>query len=322
MFNGIKPNLFSECQELRWGLWQCPPFLFILMGLVTIVSMIATYALASRYIEEPQIAALVVIFVALLFFIVGNIIISGFNKMVETNRMKSEFIAIVSHQLRSPLSVFKWTTDVLERQLKAEIQIDTPTANYLDTLRSTTENMIALVNSLLEVTRIEARTFLLREEQFSLVDQTRSTVDNFIKYAEASNVHIAFEAEPNLPEVKADKERVGIIVQNLIDNSIRYTSKSGTIRIRITREKDSLKWSIQDEGIGVPTNQQRFIFQKFFRADNIKRSDSRTQTHGSGIGLFISKEIIEASGGHIGFVSEENKGSTFWFTLPLSRKSS
>ena len=310
-------NPVAECNKLRWGLWQCPPFFFLVMGLVTIISMIATYALASRFVQEPEIAALIVIAVTVLFLIIGNLVITGFNRVAETNRMKSEFISLVSHQLRSPLSIFRWTIDVLERNAQkiSEEPLRSSNGSFIDTLRKTSDNMIVLVNSLLEVTRIEARTFVLREELFDLGKMTRDIAENYRKYAEASKVAIRLEV-PELPQIKADRERIAIVIQNLIDNAVRYTEKAGTITIGLEKEEKTILWQIKDQGIGIPAAQQKFIFQKFFRAQR-PNPHVTTQTHGTGIGLYISKEIIESSGGKIGFISEEGKGTTFWFRLPI-----
>lgn len=323
-----KLNPVAECRQLGWKLWQCPPFLFLVMGFITIVSMIATYTLASSYVEEPEMAALIVIFVTILFLIVGSAIITGFNRIAETNRLKSEFISLVSHQLRSPLSIFKWTLDILERQINparngvsngvnpAGKQNEKNNDNSLQTLRATTENMIALVNSLLEVSRIEARTFILRKETFSMGELVRGILDNFRKYAEASHLRLEIEEEPGLPPITADRERIGIAAQNLIDNAIRYTAGGGTIKAAIAQKNSFLRVSVADQGIGIPKHLQKRIFEKFFRVGNLNKTDK--QTHGSGIGLYIAKEVVEASGGQIGFTSEEGKGSTFWFTLPIT----
>ena len=312
-----KLNPLAECRQLGWKLWQCPPFLFLLMGLITVVSMVATYILASRYVEEPELAALIVIFITILFLIIGGAIITGFNKIAETNRLKSDFISLVSHQLRSPLSIFKWTVDVLERQINpAGGQNEENNYNFLQTLHATTENMISLVNSLLEVSRIEARTFILRKETFSLVELVRGILDNFRKYAEASNIRLELVEEPGLPLLTADRERIGIAAQNFIDNAIRYTVKSGTIKVSITKNNSYLRVLVGDEGIGIPKHLQKRIFEKFFRVGNLNKTDK--QTHGTGIGLYITKEIVEASGGKVGFDSVEGRGSTFWFTLPIT----
>lgn len=313
-FSRKQLNPLAECRELHWKTWQCPPFLFLVMGLVTIISMIATYALASRYIDEPEIAALLVIFITVLFLIVGNIIITGFNRIAETNRMKSEFISLVSHQLRSPLSIFKWTLEAIERGINHSAR-SSQDENFFQTLRNTTNNMVALVNSLLEVSRIEAQTFVLREEVFSLGEVTRNIVENYRKYAEASNIGLILENDPGLPSIRGDRERIAIVVQNLMDNAIRYTARMGTIKIRIAKKDNFLMTTVEDQGIGIPQNLQKRIFEKFFQVENANKSDK--QAHGSGIGLYIAKEIVEASGGKMGFRSEEGKGSTFWFALPI-----
>lgn len=273
--------------------------------------MVATFIIASRYTEEPEVAALIVIFVTALFLVMGNLIIAGFNKVSEANRMKSEFISIVSHQLRSPLSIFKWTLDVIDRESKNGKNHD-DLANFMATLRDTTENMIRLVNSLLEVSRIEARTVVLKKERFSLAELTQKVIENFRRYAEASGIFIRFEPETLLPEVVADRERIAMVLQNFIDNAIRYTRGSGHILITINKEDNNLRWAVKDEGMGIPPDQQKYIFQKFFR------SSQNQHTRGSGVGLYIAKAVIGASEGKIGFTSKESEGSTFWFTLPIT----
>ncbi|QQG45668.1 MAG: HAMP domain-containing histidine kinase [Candidatus Sungiibacteriota bacterium] len=304
-------NVVAECRASKLPLWQCPPFLFLIMGVITIVSMVATFIIASRYTEEPEVAALIVIFVTALFLVMGNLIIAGFNKVSEANRMKSEFISIVSHQLRSPLSIFKWTLDVIDRESKNGKNHD-DLANFMATLRDTTENMIRLVNSLLEVSRIEARTVVLKKERFSLAELTQKVIENFRRYAEASGIFIRFEPETLLPEVVADRERIAMVLQNFIDNAIRYTRGSGHILITINKEDNNLRWAVKDEGMGIPPDQQKYIFQKFFR------SSQNQHTRGSGVGLYIAKAVIGASEGKIGFTSKESEGSTFWFTLPIT----
>ena len=282
-----------------------------MMGFVTIISMVATYLIASRYTAEPEVAALIVILVTILFMVVGNLIIGGFNRISEANRMKSEFISIVSHQLRSPLSIFKWTLDIVERQLKGSLDRNA-LENLMQTLRDTTETMIRLVNSLLEVSRIEARTIVLRREPINLNSATQKILQDFEAYARSTNISIQIKSLPATPLVIADPDRISMVIQNLIDNAVRYTRGSGNIEIRIEGTDSRVLWSIEDEGVGIPVDQQRYIFQKFFRAGNAKTQEVR----GSGVGLYIARAIIEASGGKIEFSSEEGRGSKFWFTLP------
>jgi len=267
-------------------------------------------------VEEPEVAAIIVILVAVFFLIVGNFIVNGFNRIAEANRMKSEFISIVSHQLRSPLSIFKWTLDIMERDTKSGSRQDL--TGFLKTFQGATERMIRLVNSLLEVSRIEARTLILKKEKTSLVELTRRALEDIKTYVEASNLKIEFEPQSDLPEILADRDRLLMAIQNLIDNAVRYSKGGGIITIAVKKRGPSLLWQIQDQGIGIPASQQKYIFQKFFRAVN----GSRYQTEGTGIGLYITKELIEALGGEIGFKSEESRGSIFWFILPIGEEKS
>lgn len=274
--------------------------------------MTVTYIFASRLVEEPEVAAIIVILVTVFFLVMGNFIIDGFNRIAEANLMKSEFISIISHQLRSPLSIFKWTLDVVERDAKnGNFQ---NVVSFLKNFRGTTENMVRLVNSLLEVNRIETHTQILKKDKISLVTLTRHVLEDVRAYAEAYNIKIEFEPEPNLPEILADRDRLLVVIHNLVDNAIRYNKVGGAIKISVKKENSSLKWLVHDQGIGIPTSQQNYVFQKFFRAAN----SSRYQTKGTGIGLYIAKELVTAFRGEIGFKSEEGKGSIFWFSLPTT----
>ena len=303
----------EECHQSHLAIWQCPPFLFLIMGFVTILAMLGSFMIASRYIAEPEIAALIVIFIAFLFIILGNLIITGFNRIALANRMKTEFVSIASHQLRSPLSIFKWTLEILQRRGYAEAP--EKTEDFMRTLRETTERMIRIVNSLLEVSRIEAGVLMLKPEIFNLSQLTDDIVKRFDTYARASGIVITHTPNQTLPAVTSDRERISMVIENLISNAIQYTAGSGTIKIIIEHPDGYLRWSITDEGRGIAPNQQLYIFGKFFRADGA----GGPHTRGTGLGLYIAKSIIEASRGTIGFTSVSGKGSTFWFTLPIHK---
>ncbi len=303
---------FKECRSVRLGLWQCPPFLFMVIGLVTIIAMILTYVIATRYTEEPEVAALIVIVETIFLFVLGHLIIAGFNRLAEAHRMKSEFISIVSHQLRSPLSIFKWTIDMLER-VSARPDGREESRSFLWTLRDTTEYMIRLVNTFLDISRIEEGMLILKHERFSLEGLIRYVVKNFETYARASNVAIELDIESGLSELVGDRDRIMMVIQSFVDNAIRYSMRGGTIRVAMKRQGSAIYMEVRDQGVGIPASQQEFIFQKFFRAENSKRF----QTEGTGIGLYLAKAIVEAAGGAIGFESEEGRGSIFWCTLPL-----
>lgn len=310
-------NVIAECRGANIGLWSCPPFLFVVMGIVNIAAMVGSYLLSARFVDEPEIAALVVITVSLAIFIIGNFIIHGFNQIAAANRMKSEFIAIVSHQLRSPLAIFKWTVDAITRSGgPASPAAPTGAPSYLDILRDNTEKMIQLVNMLLEASRIEAGRVILRRDPVRLDVLTDDIVRSLGSYAQASNIAIEFASPAGLPPVRGDKERIKMVVSNLIDNAIRYSLAGGRVAIVIAPASPAfLEWKISDSGIGIPAAEQRFVFQKFFRAS----SGMERQSHGSGLGLYIARSLITVLGGEMGFTSHDHKGTTFWFRLPVYR---
>lgn len=308
-------NIIMECHAAQLYLWSCPPFLFIIMGGVNIMAMIGAWLAANRYTNEPEIAALIVLAVSIIIFILGNFVIHGFHQIAEANRIKSEFIAIISHQLRSPLSIFKWTLDLLGRENQKRAEDD---SRNLTILSDNTSKMIQLVNMLLEVSRIEAGKFMVKREAVDLVGLTRTQLRSFEPYAAANRITLDYRVTgEELPRVRGDGEKLVMVVQNLIDNAVRYSKGGGAVTVRVlSGGAGTVEWQVEDRGIGIPREEQKRIFQKFFRTGLAQRH----QTEGTGIGLYIAKAIIDALGGKIGFRSETNKGSTFWFRLPVYKQ--
>jgi len=225
--------------------------------------------------------------------------------------MKSEFISVVSHQLRSPLSNLRWAIELL---MSGKLgKIEKKQTEYFRILKENSARMGELVSDLLIVSRIETATLPLKKKEISLPELINKLISEFEPFAKASNVEIEFRPQKDLPKVFADPTQIRLVVENLIDNAIRYIKDKGKVEIRLERIDKNLYFEIRDNGVGIPKEDQKYIFQKFFRSENILRY----QTQGSGLGLYITKSIVERSRGKIGFRSEENKGSTFWFTLPI-----
>lgn len=308
----VKLNIFSDCKRYGLSLWQCPPFLFLTMGLVIIISSLATYFIGVRYIEAPEIVAMIVLALALILFIMSFIIMRSFERLAETNRMKSEFINVVSHQLRTPISSLRWVVDILTTDYH-KIN-DSERHEYFDILKENIGRMGELVSDLLIVSRLETATLPFRKEKVFLPSLVEEVLSSFLPFAKASNVEVEFKREDNLPNVFVDPSQVKQVLENLIHNAIRYIKDKGKIKLSLFRKDKNIYFEITDNGVGIPKEDQKYIFQKFFRASNVIRH----QTDGSGLGLYIAKSIIDKSGGKIGFHSQENKGSTFWFSLPIT----
>lgn len=307
-------NLFGYCKKYGLGPWQCPQFLFLVMGTIISFCEIFVYFLGKYYIEDTQIVILIVMSLTGILFVISFTIVKGFENLAEANRMKSEFISVVSHQLRSPLSNLSWTLDLLMSGRVGKIEDNQ--VEYFKILKENNGRMKDLVSSLLIVSRLQSATMSFNNEIFHPREMMEESIKSFLPYAKASNVEVSFRAQPDLPPIFADKAQTRMIFENLLDNAIRYVKGKGDVLVSLEKDGKNLRFSIRDTGVGIPKKDQKYIFQKFFRSENAMRH----QTQGSGLGLYIAKSIIEKSKGKIWFESQEGKGTMFCFLLPVAKK--
>jgi len=304
-------NFVAQCKKYHLPLWQCPQFLFLIMGVFISSSSIITYAIGTHYIDDPTIIAFIVLLLAMVLFIIAFLVVQSFEKLAEANRMKTEFIGIVSHQLRSPLSNLNWAIEFLMSGSPG--RITEQQVEYFKILKENSSRMQELVSDLLTVSRIQSATLPINQKQFSLIDLTKKTLKQFEPFARASNVELGLERQSDSGLIMADPDQIKQVISNLIDNAIRYIKGKGKVTIKIEHKGRHIYFEIKDTGVGISKQDQKYIFQKFFRAQGVLKH----QTQGSGLGLFIAKSIIKRSGGKIGFKSQEGEGSTFYFTLPI-----
>lgn len=230
-------------------------------------------------------------------------------------RIKSEFVSIAAHQLRTPLSAIKWTLKLLldgDAGRLTGAQEDFIQKGYM-----INERMIKLVNDLLSAARIEEGRFGYEFKDTDFTAVTENLVSSFGPLALEKKVELFFKkpARP-LPLIYADPEKLALALSNLIDNALKYTPEGGKVKVELRAEKDFAVCSISDSGVGIPRDDQVRVFSKFFRASNVMRME----TEGTGLGLFIVRNIIKRHGGEVSFSSEEGQGSTFTFTLPLRKE--
>lgn len=227
------------------------------------------------------------------------------------DQMKSEFIFIASHQLRTPLSVIRWTLKMcLDGDLGKMTQIQ---RKFLKKTYQSNQQMIDLINDLLDVSRIEEGKF---EYNFIKLDVSRLLI-NLIKQFNVFIDKKKLKVKTNFTSnsgiiIQGDESRISLVFNNLIDNAIKFTPSKGRIDIKILKEKNWIKMVVQDNGIGIREEDQKKLFTKFFRADEAKRM----QTEGTGLGLFIIKNIIKAHYGRVTVKSKIGKGSVFTCWLP------
>ncbi len=230
-------------------------------------------------------------------------------------KSKSEFISIAAHQLRTPLSGVKWTMKlVMDGDMGP---LNPEQLQYLTRGYETAQKMVGLVNDLLNVARIEDGRFGYEFKEADIME-TLSVVSNNSKLAaKARNIEVEFiDNTGGVAPFVFDVGKMSLAVQNLLDNAIKYTNPMGKVILEIEKEGDYLKVKISDNGVGIPKSQIGRLFSKFFRASNV----IHMQTDGSGLGLFIVKNIILRHGGDITVESEEGKGTTFVFVIPLKEE--
>lgn len=248
--------------------------------------------------------------------------ILGFFKVIkdrtreeEILKTKSEFLTVAAHQMRTPLSGIRWSLETLlgeDNKNLNETQRD-----LLKRTLEATDKVLKLANDLLDTANIEAGKFGYEFVQGDLSALIQKVIEGYISLAERHGIKIYFQPPPDgLQPFKFDPMRIKIVIQNLIENALRYNVENGQIIIKIEKKPPYVEVSVTDTGIGIPKEEIPKLFTKFFRATNVLKYE----TEGTGLGLYITKNIIEAHGGKIWAESIENRGSTFYFTLPMDEK--
>jgi signal transduction histidine kinase len=281
------------------------------MGIFIVIVMAVVYYI-SRFYNSPEVLVFSESAVVIVIFSIGNIIIKSVEQIARANKIKSEFVTIASHQLKTPLSQMNWELELLISKHKAGL--NDKQLSLINNIEQSHETMARLVNDLLDVARIDQGKLILNKEKINIINIIAEIIKNNNILAKASNVEINFIKPDEIPEIVGDKKRMGVVIDNLISNAVKYIEKKGFVEIKVEADNKNITVYVKDSGVGIPDNQQDKVFQKFFRSNNAVRY----QTEGTGLGLYISKNIVEQSGGKMRFKSIEGIGSDFWFSLPIN----
>ncbi len=225
------------------------------------------------------------------------------------DRIKTEFISTVSHELRTPLTSIKGALGMLKSGVLGEVP---EKANHMIELaHNNTERLINLVNDILDVEKIQAGKIDLHLDSINITNLVKQSIESNEPYAKSCNVSLQFHNNCPDFQVYADNNRLQQVMANLISNAAKFSPDNSVVSIDITKHADLVRVSVSDNGLGIPEKYRNKIFQKFSQVDS---TDSRQQS-GTGLGLNITKAIIDQHGGHINYTTEEGKGSTFFFEL-------
>lgn len=237
-------------------------------------------------------------------------------RLQEVDKLKTDFISIVSHELRTPLTAINNAATILLKAKLNRAGIDPREKELIDIIIKNTQRQTRMVGDLLDISKIEAGVMPVCIEQIDIVSLTRDVIRNFQPQIEGKNIILDMPRDVREKIIPIDPEHTRRIVANLLSNAIKYTPENGLITININDESQEIVVSISDTGPGIPKDQMDKLFSKFYRASD---TEAR-QLGGTGLGLIITKGLVEAQGGRIWFESVLRRGSIFYFALPKNRE--
>ncbi|MEA2661971.1 MAG: hypothetical protein QOH08_1543, partial [Chloroflexota bacterium] len=231
------------------------------------------------------------------------------------DRHKSEFLANMSHELRTPLNAIIGFSEVLIQRMFGELNVQQ--ADYLEDILSSGRHLLSLINDILDLSKIEAGRMELELAPFSLVAALNNAVTLVRERASSHGIRLELEVVPPLDTVLADERKLKQAVVNLLANAVKFTPDGGTVRVRAERENGEIRLAVHDTGIGIAPEDQRRIFEEFQQASH----HGERSREGTGLGLALTKRMVELHGGTITVDSVPGKGSTFTIALPLAKES-
>lgn len=231
----------------------------------------------------------------------------------QIDKVKTEFVSLASHQLRTPLSTINWYVEMLLAGDAGNVTDDQK--KYLLEAYGASKRMVELVNALLNVSRLELGSFIIEPVPTDIPELAKTYLKDLEKERSKKNITLNTNFAPEIKHLSVDPKLLGIIFQNVFSNAIKYTPENGKVDISIGHgENEDVLITVSDTGYGIPDSQKERVFEKLFRADNARFHE----VEGTGLGLYIVKLILDQAGGKIRFDSEENKGTTFYISLPKS----
>jgi len=314
-------NIPAQCRRLGVPLWSCPSFLFLIMGLINVCAILASYYIARQY-ASPELVILVVLGLSAFLFTVSFTIINAFEQVVlarqreaakheELVRIKDQFVFIAAHELRTPANAIRWALESLEAK---EPLLFKKEKGIFETFLISSKRLLDLVKDLLEVSRIETGSVTLRLSPISIAAVVLKSLRGLRSFIDESGMQIVNKIPDSLPLVLADESRLKEVVDNLINNAIKYNRKNGTVTLTAKHGGGGVTLHVTDEGGGIAPEDRPHIFEKFWRSVDAHAIE------GTGLGLFIVQKLLELMHGHVSFETKVGIGTTFSVFVPQTEE--
>lgn len=311
-FESAKPNITGPTAD-RWGTWitALAPIKDPVTGkVVAVVGMdIDARSHQNHVLVNTAIPGIITILLLILAFI-GQRISKHEQEMVE---LKSEFVSIASHELRSPLNGITWALD----NIANAPNLTAPQSNMLSEVKATTNNLMGNINDILNASAITgAKQTKLLLEPVDIGNLLKSVAEQHLLAAKERHVEISMEKFPvGSHVIKVDKEKIKRVFSNILSNSIKYSKPDTTVEVSFSQVGDAYHIQFTDHGIGIPQSEQGKIFSGYYRAQNAMK----TGVTGTGLGLYFAQKIVELHGGKVWLKSEENRGTTVYVQIPFTK---
>jgi signal transduction histidine kinase len=229
-------------------------------------------------------------------------------QLVEIDRLKDEFVSSISHELRTPLTSIAGYVELLQEE-----EDDAEKLGYLAIVGRNSERLLALVTDLLFAAKLQYGRLELERSPVDLRRVVEQCTESARPRAQAAAVHLAVEAE-DVPELAGEPAKLAQLLDNLVSNAIKFTPRDGHVNVRLSAHREVIRIEVSDTGIGIADQERERLFERFFRA----QSALERQIQGTGLGLYISKAIVDAHDGRIGVDSAPGEGTTFIVELPVA----
>jgi two-component system phosphate regulon sensor histidine kinase PhoR len=240
------------------------------------------------------------------------VVLEDVGELRRLQQIRREFVDNLSHELRTPLSTVSLLAETLAREA-ATADVPAKMRDRISKIEIETGHLVQMVGELLDLARIEGGIAIRRDDDVDLGRLAEMSVERLRLFAERGGITLVVDADASTPHVRGDEARLGQVLVNLVHNAVKFSHDGGEVRITVRPTGEDVTVAVEDHGIGIAKADRARVFERFYKVDR-----ARVRGGGTGLGLAIARHVIAGHGGRIGVESEEGKGSTFWFTIPVA----